>query len=249
VVKLAYIDEGTGPAVLLIHAFPLNRAMWAPQIPELKNRFRVIAPDVRGFGQTPASGPWTLDDAADDFAALLDSLRIQECALLGLSMGGYIALPFYAKYSERVRRLVLADTRARADNDAEKTSRSEMIGALEQFGNVILADRMLPRLLKPNAELSVVTRVREMIETTSATNANYALMAMRDRPDASAVLERVSCPVLVIAGENDAVTRTDESQMMASHVADGQFVVIPDAGHLSNLENPAAFNRALEAFL
>src|SRR2546423_605959 len=127
--NVSHIDEGSGPAVLLIHAFPLNRTMWGPQVAELRKRFRVIAPDVRGFGNTPANTPWTLQDAADDFGALLDSLGVQDCAVVGLSMGGYIALPFYEKYSERVRRLVLADTRARADNDAEKTARSEMIAA------------------------------------------------------------------------------------------------------------------------
>ena len=247
--RLSYVDEGSGPVVLLIHAFPLNRAMWAPQITELRKRFRIIAPDLPGFGDTPAHSPWTLQDAADDLAELLDSLKVHDCAVVGLSMGGYTALPFYNKYSDRVRRLVLANTRARADNDVEKAGRSEMIAALEQFDNVILADRMIPRLLKPNPEEHVVDRVRAMIATTSAASAIFALMAMRDRPDASAVLDRVSCPALVIAGEFDVVTRTEECQMMASRIADSRHVVIPDAGRLSNLENPSAFNDALDSFL
>ncbi len=223
--------------------------MWTPQIAELRKRFRVIAPDVRGFGKTPATSPWTLQDAADDLAQLLDSAGVHDCDVVGLSMGGYIALPFYEKYSNRVRRLVLADTRARADNEAEKNGRSEMIAALEQFGNVILADRMIPRLLKPNADPPVLQRVRAMIETTTAASAIFALMAMRDRDDASAILDRVGCPALVICGEFDAVTRIEECRIMASRVDDARFVVIPDAGHLSNIENPAAFNEALNGFL
>jgi pimeloyl-ACP methyl ester carboxylesterase len=249
VAKLSYSDDGTGPAVLLLHAFPLNRAMWAPQIDDLRNRFRVIAPDLHGFGQTPASGQWTLVEAADDVAELLDALKVQDVAVVGLSMGGYLALPFYAKFSERVRKLVLADTRARADNDAEKSARSEMIAALEQFGAGILADRMIPRLLKPEPDVAVANRVRTMIETLAVDSAIHALMAIRDRADASAVLERVSCPLLVIAGELDAVTRVDECQMMAVRADGGECVTIPNAGHLSNLENVDAFNKALAAFL
>jgi 3-oxoadipate enol-lactonase len=249
VVKLSYSDDGTGPAVLLLHAFPLNRAMWAPQIDALRNHFRVIAPDLPGFGQTPARGQWSLVEAADDVAAVLDALKIQDCALVGLSMGGYIALPFYSKYSERVRKLVLADTRARADNDNEKSARSEMIAELEQFGIGILADRMIPRLLKPEPDIAIANRIRAMMETLNADSAIHALMAMRDRTDASAVLERVSCPLLVIAGEMDEVTRVDESQMMATRADGGECVIIPDAGHLSNLDNADAFNRALSAFL
>jgi len=223
--------------------------MWPPQIGELRHRFRVIAPDFQGFGQTPARGPWSLVEAADDLAELLDTLKIQDVAVVGLSMGGYVALPFYAKFSERVRKLVLADTRARADTDAEKTARGEMIAALEQFGIAILADRMIPRLLKPQPDIAIANRIRAMIDTLSADSAIHALMAIRDRSDASAVLERVSCPLLVIAGEVDVVTPADESQMMAARVDGAEHVIIPNAGHLSNLENADAFNKALAAFL
>jgi len=164
-------------------------------------------------------------------------------------MGGYIALPFYAKYGHLVSRLILADTRARADNEMEKGGRTEMIAALEQSGAAILPDRMLPRLLKPNPSNDVVQEVRHIISDTTASAAIFALMAMRDRPDASTVLHRISCPTLVIAGEHDAVTRLEECRAMADTVSSGSFVVIPNAGHLSNLENPAAFNEALDAFL
>jgi pimeloyl-ACP methyl ester carboxylesterase len=145
--------------------------------------------------------------------------------------------------------LILANTRARADNEAEKRGRTEMIAALQQSGTAILPDRMLPRLLKPNAAAPVVKRVREMMAATTATGAIFALMAMRDRPDMSTVLHRITCPTLVIAGNQDAITRIDECRAMAESIRDCKFASIPDAGHLSNLENPAAFNRALLDFL
>src|SRR5215471_7245563 len=246
--KLNHVQDGSGPAILLVHAFPLNHTMWAPQIEALKDRFTVIAPDVRGFGKTPVSGSWTMEDAADDLEDLLDSLHISDCALIGLSMGGYIALPFYSKYPQRVRQLVLADTRARADNDTEKTARTNMIADLEHSGAGILPDRMLPRLLKGNSPPDTVQTVRRIMETTTATAAIGALMAMRDRPDASTVLHRISCPTLVIAGEHDMITRVEECHEMAETISGSRFVSVKDAGHLSNLENVAEFNHVLLNF-
>ena len=164
-------------------------------------------------------------------------------------MGGYIALPFYARYAQRVSRLVLADTRARADNELEKSGRTEMIAALQQSGTSILPDRMLPRLLKANPSAEVVQQVRGIMGGTTAGAAIFALMAMRDRPDASTTLHRITCPTLTIAGEQDVITRVDECRKMAETIPNGRFSLIPEAGHLSNLENAPAFNNALIEFL
>src|SRR5262245_33614919 len=166
--NLHFLDEGKGPPVLLLHAFPLNRTMWEQQIEALKDRYRVIVPDIRGFGSTPVKSSWTLEQAAADVDELLKRLGIDTCAIAGLSMGGYIAFPFYAKFPTRVSKLILANTRARADNEAEKRGRTEMIAALEQSGASILPDRMLARLLKANAGVKVVKRVRGYLCSTSA---------------------------------------------------------------------------------
>jgi 3-oxoadipate enol-lactonase len=243
------LDQGKGPAVLLLHAFPLHHAMWDAQIPALSDRFRVIAPDMRGFGESQPAVPWTMDDAADDLDELLDKLAISNCAVVGVSMGGYSALPFWSKYPNRVRRLVLANTRARADNDTEKRGRDEMIAAIEQHGPGILPDRMLPRLLKPNAPANVVRAVRSMIEQASGPAAAYAVMAMRDRADFSATVHKIACPVLVVTGEQDVIIRAEDSKDMAEAIPGARFVTVPDSGHLSNIENPQAFNRALLEFL
>jgi len=247
--SLNYFENGRGPVVLLLHAFPLNQAMWKSQVAALSSRFRVITPDIRGFGQSLPASSWTIEEMCDDLAEFLDRMDVASCALVGLSMGGYIALPFWSKYPTRVHQLVLANTRARADNDTEKAARTEMIAALEQSGTAILPDRMLPRLLQPNPYAEVVRLVRSMIEQVDVSGAIYALMAMRDRPDQSTVLYRINCPALVVAGENDVITRKEECRGIAEIITGGRFVEIPNAGHLSNLENPEDFNRALDEFL
>jgi 3-oxoadipate enol-lactonase len=244
-----YLDQGKGPAVLLIHAFPLNHTMWEPQLPVLSARFRVIAPDIRGFGESLPASAWTMDDMADDLNELLVRLDVADCAVAGVSMGGYIALQFWSRYPQRVRKLVLANTRARADNETEITARNAMIAAIEQRGTATLPDRMLPRLLQPNPSLDVVRNVREMIESADASAVAYAVMAMRDRPDFSSALHRMNCPAMVVTGENDMIIQPPDSRAVADAIPDARFVQIANSGHLSNLENPEEFNRALLDFL
>jgi len=246
---VSYVDAGIGPAVLLIHAFPLNNTMWTSQVAALSSRFRVVAPDIRGFGESQPASAWTMEEMADSLNEFLDKLDVQDSAVAGVSMGGYISLSFWSKYPKRVRQLVLSNSRARADNDAEKNARNEMIAAIEQSGAAILPDRMLPRLLQPNPPAGIVRQVRNMIESTSPAAAIYAVMAMRDRMDFSSMLHRIECPTMVITGENDVIIRMEDSRAVADAISGARFVTIPNSGHLSNLENPEAFNAALLSFL
>jgi 3-oxoadipate enol-lactonase len=223
--------------------------MWEPQLVPLSKAFRVIAPDIRGFGASQPASPWTMEEMADDLNGLLDELGIDDCAVAGVSMGGYIALSFWTKYPERVRRLVLSNTRARADNEAEKSARTDMIVALEEKGSTILPDRMLHRLLKPNPLPDVLSKVRRMIEETSAAAAIHAVMAMRDRPDSSSLLHRMTCPAMVITGEDDVMIRLDDARALADAIPGAHFARVANSGHLSNLENPGEFNSALLDFL
>src|SRR5262249_34228404 len=154
-----------------------------------------------------------------------------------------------SKYPTRVRQLVLSNSRARGDTEAEKSARNEMIAAIEQSGAAILPDRMLPRLLQPNPKFDVVRNVRNMIEQADSSAAAYAVMAMRDRMDFSSMLHRIQCPAMVVAGENDAIIRVEDAQSVAEGISGAQFVKVPNSGHLSNLENPQAFNSALLGFL
>lgn len=246
---ISYIDQGSGTAVLLLHAFPLNNTMWSPQVAALSNRFRVIAPDMRGFGESLPASPWTMGEMADDLNEFLNQLGIASCAVAGVSIGGYIALTFWSKYPDRISHLVHSNSRARADNDAEKATRNDMIAALEKSGAAILSDRMLPRLLQPNPAPDVARQVRIMIEQANAPAAIYAVTAMRDRADFSRMVQRIACPMMVITGTNDVIIRAEDSKAVADSVPGARFVEIANSGHLSNLENPEAFNAALLSFL
>ncbi|MBV9471190.1 MAG: alpha/beta fold hydrolase, partial [Abitibacteriaceae bacterium] len=146
---IKYEDVGQGSPVVLLHAFPLCRAMWQPQIDAISKEYRVLAPDLRGFGGTSAfEGTPSIEQMADDIVALLDALNIQEpVALAGLSMGGYVALALARKYPQRLRALILADTRAEPDTAEGKAKRDEMIQLAESKGALAVAEQMAPNLL------------------------------------------------------------------------------------------------------
>jgi 3-oxoadipate enol-lactonase len=244
-----YVDTGAGSPVLLIHAFPLNLTMWEPQLEPLSAEFRVVALDVRGFGGSQPPSPWTMEGMADDLNEFLEKAGIAECAVIGVSMGGYIALSFWNKYPNRIRQLILSNTRARADNETEKAARNDMIASLEQNGSAVLVDRMLPRLLKANPSPALADQVRKIVESTNPSAAIHALTAMRDRPDLSKLLQRLHCPTMVITGAEDVMIRAEDSRAMADAIPGSRFMRIPGSGHLSNLENPDEYNRALLGFL
>ncbi|HET9216030.1 MAG TPA: alpha/beta fold hydrolase [Terriglobia bacterium] len=246
---LNYIERGQGPALVLMHAFPLDSSMWRPQLDFFATRYRVITPDIIGFGGSQPARPWTMQQMGDEVVALLDELNIERCSLAGLSMGGYVSLPFTFAHPNRVQRLVLAHTRARADIDTERAARNAMIEELKKNGVGSLPDKMLPRLLGAAASESVRNVVRASILKTTAEANIHAVTAMRDRDDQTTGLGRLDCPTLVIAGSGDAILKVEDCQAMAQAIPGAEFVVIPNTGHLSNLEDPTAFNRAVDNFL
>jgi 3-oxoadipate enol-lactonase len=246
---LSFTERGRGPALVLLHAYPLDSSMWHDQIDFFSNRYRVIAPDTLGFGGSQPARPWTISQMGDELVTLLDRLGIEECTLAGLSMGGYISLPFALSHPDRVGRLVLAHTRARADLEPERAARNAMIDELNKAGAATLPEKMLPRLLGPDAGEGVRSFVRASIERTTAEADIFAVTAMRDRADQTARLASLHCRTLVVAGSGDAILKVEDCRTMAEAIPQGEFVVIPQTGHLSSLEDPAAFNRALDDFL
>lgn len=252
-IELAYDDVGAGPPVLFLHGFPFNRSMWREQLELLAPDFRVIAPDLRGQGQTAVSnGPVTMELMAQDVVALLDALEISRAAICGLSMGGYVALALYRMFPARVSALVLADTRAVADTDEGKQGREQQAQQALQEGMATIADAMLPRLVAPITVAKhpeVVARVREMILKTDPMGAAAAQRAMARRLDHSDFLPQVTVPALIICGELDQLTPVAESEKLHHLIAGSQLQIIESAAHVSNLEQPAAFNRALAEFL
>ncbi len=253
--RINYLDSGgQGTPVLLVHAFPLNGEMWEPQIEALGERFRFIAPDLTGFGGSDVPedrATYTMDGYADQLRGLLDELGIDKVALTGLSMGGYIAFAFLRKYRERVAALVLADTRAEADPPEGIEKRTNQQNQVEAEGTAGLIDVLAGALLgAPTSEKKpdVVERVKGLMDNPAAGFIG-ALESMKNRPDSTDDLAKINVPTLVIVGENDKVTPPDAARKIHEHVGGSRLVVIPEAGHLSNLEAPEAFNGALAEFL
>lgn len=252
-IELAYTDAGRGPAVVLLHGFPFDRSMWRGQVERLSADFRVIAPDFRGHGGTTVTdGPSTMEELAEDVVALLDELNVSRAVVCGLSMGGYVALALYRAHPSRVRALVLADTRAKADTEDARRTREENARRALAEGMSPIVDAMLPKLLSERArvgEPDVVARVREMMLGISPEGAAAALRGMARRRDQTDILSKIEVPVLVVVGSEDAVTPPSEAEAMHALIEGSRLRVIEGAGHVSNVERPEEFDRALALFL
>ncbi|GJL68568.1 MAG: alpha/beta hydrolase [Nitrospirales bacterium] len=252
-VTVGYSDQGNGTPLVFIHAFPLSKTMWQPQVDALKDTYRVITIDLGGHGESDIV-LWndTLDHYAKGVIHLLDHLGIAQAVFVGLSMGGYILFSIHRHYGNRVHAMVLADSRAQADSEEGKAGRRSMAEVAFSEGASAIADLMLPKLLAPSTiehHSEIVERVRQMILQTSTAGIVVDLVAMAARPDSTDLLSTMTCPTLVIVGEHDVATPVAESHYMAERIAGSTLVTIPEAGHLSNIEQPAAFNEALRSFL
>lgn len=252
--RISYQLVGAGRPLVFLHAFPLSSAMWQPQIEAFGRDFQVLALDARGFGETsPFEDAPSVETIARDLNATLETLGIsQKIVLCGLSMGGYAALAFARLFPSQLAGLVLADTRADADTPDGKKAREEMIVLAQEQGAEAVIEKMLPKLLcettrqdKPD----VVALVKAIARRNRGENLAQAIRALRDRPDATASFVAFKFPTLVIGGQEDSPSPPDVMAQMATQILNARHVVIPDAGHLSNLEQVEAFNDALREFL
>lgn len=259
-ILLAYNDHGVGLPVIFLHAFPLNRQMWTGELEALlgEQRYRLIALDWRGFGESEITSSAvkpvisTMVMFADDIAGLMDQLGIQQAVLCGLSMGGYAAFAFAHKYPERLRGLILADTRPGDDTPEAKANREDMATLAESQGTGAIADLQLPRLISDYTRRhhpEVEVRVRQLIDRATPQGIAAAARGMAARTDSTELLAQITYPTLVLVGEEDAVTPPQVASDYAAQIPGAQFVTIPHAGHLSNLEQPRAFIQAIRQFL
>ncbi len=252
-IELAYEIEGSGPAVVLLHGYPFNRSMWREQVEALRSSYRVITPDLRGHGETSASGELaTMDEMAQDVAALMDALNIERAVIGGLSMGGYVTLAFYRRFPLRVRALILADTRPQADTEEARRSREQQAERALKEGMNGIADTLLPKVLAPETlreRPEVVARLREMMTKTKPQGAAAALRGMAARVDQTDFLERIIQPTLIIVGSQDELTPPQDAELMSREIRGSRLEIIDGAAHVSNLERPAEFNRTLVDFL
>ncbi|HEV2292124.1 MAG TPA: alpha/beta fold hydrolase [Gemmatimonadales bacterium] len=252
-VNLAVDIRGDGPAILFVHGYPLDRTIWQHQVGALTG-WRRIAPDLRGFGLSDAPDlGYSMATWADDLAALLDALGVEQAVLCGHSMGGYIGFEFARRYRARLRALVLVDSRAESDTaDGKRAREAAMVVAREQ-GPRAIAAQMLPKMLAAGAAQTmpqVADRVRGIMESAPLSGILGALGAMRDRPDSTPLLAELSgIPTLAIVGEQDELTPAAMSRAIVDRIPGAVLGVIPNAGHLPPVEQPLATTRVLGEFL
>ncbi len=240
-------------AILLLHAFPLSAAMWRFQLEALGDAgYAVIAPNAFGIAGSEEREEWTFTGYAHELAQLLKLLKVERVTIVGLSMGGYQAFEFYRLYPDKTASLVLCDTRAEADAPAARSVREEFIRAIEAGGAEEAARRMIPNYFtaesfvrKPELAAEATTMIREQ----SATVINAAMRAIMTRSDATPLLATINCPVLVLNGKEDKLTTPETAESMHDLTAGSKLRLLASAAHISNMEQPEAFNNALLAHL
>jgi len=253
-VSLATIDQGSGPPLLLVHAFPLDHSMWDAQIKSLSPRYRVIAPDLRGFGRSQVTeGTVTMEQFADDLAGLLDALEVDEPVVYcGLSMGGYVGWQFYRKYRSRVRAMILCDTRAVADTPEARAARDDLIDRVLREGPEPVAQTMIPKLLAASTiatHPALAIGLHRVVLANSPQGIAAAARGIGQRPDSTEMLPRIDCPCLVIVGKFDAISTLEEMKSIAAKIPNAKLVTIAGAGHLTPVEQPVHTTTAIESFL
>lgn len=256
--KLSFTDTGEGRPILFVHGYPLDRTMWSTQVADLARDYRALAPDLRGFGDSPLGEPdkttgVSMSDHADDLAAMLDAAGVKEPVVLcGFSMGGYVAWQFYNRHRDKLAALVLCDTKAAADSDDARAKRLDTAQQVHDHGSSWIAEQMIPKLFSETTRRErpeIVERTADVIRRTNPNAIAAALRGMAHRPDSTPLLAKLNLPTLIIVGEEDAISTKDEMIGMADAIPGAESVVIKNAGHMTPVENPAAVTTALREFL
>jgi pimeloyl-ACP methyl ester carboxylesterase len=251
--QLHVVQTGQGTPLVLVHGFPLDHSMWQGQVDGLADRFHVIAPDLRGFGQSGVTaGLVTMQRLADDLAQLLDALQITEPVVFcGLSMGGYVGWQFALRHRPRLARLIQCDTRAIADSPEAAANRIALADRVQKEGTLFVAEAMMPKLFAPatnQANSPVVEATRQVMLRTSPQGIAAASRGMAQRPDVTALFPEFDLPALLICGQHDAISPPEEMRGIASAMPQAKFVEIAGAGHMAPLEKSAEVNAAIREF-
>jgi pimeloyl-ACP methyl ester carboxylesterase len=253
-VTIGYDDHGAGDTLVLVHGHPFNRSMWRPQLERFSRAgWRVVAPDLRGYGQTTVvPGTTSFASFAGDVVALLDHLELDQVVLGGLSMGGQIVMEVHRLFPERVRGLVLADTSPQAETPQGREERNAMADRLLGEGMGPYAREVLAKMVAPHniaALPAVADHVMAMMLATSPDGAAAALRGRAERPDYVDMLSQVAVPALVVVGADDELTPISDAELMADRIPDATLAVVDGAAHMPNLERPDEFDAALGSFL
>lgn len=249
--KISYADQGEGEALILLHGFCGSSSYWEEVVPELARQYRCIVPDLRGHGATDApEGPYTIEQMGNDVLGLMDELHIQKAVLLGHSMGGYVTLAIAEQHPERLQAFGLVHSTAYPDGEEAKEKRLRAVSTIRNDGIVSFVDGLVPGLFAPEHVKSFgekVQRVKEIGYQTPPQGAAGAAMAMRERPDRRDVLSAASLPVLLVAGEKDAIVPPE--RMFTSDKPNVVQHVIAEAGHMSMYEAPGSLIQIIKEFM
>jgi pimeloyl-ACP methyl ester carboxylesterase len=247
-------DRGHGPALILLHGFPLDLRMWSAQLDALSAKHRVLAPDFPGFGKSQPSAPFTMESLADAVHAMAveDLGSDPHFVLAGLSMGGYVSLAYARKYAKTLRGLILVDTKSDNDTPEAREGRDKMITTVREKGAVAIGDAMQPKLLAPDTDKArpqLVKRLREMTDSQSPLTIEHALTAMKSRENQTPHLPSIQTPTLIIVGDVDAITPPAVAEQMQKAIPNAELAIIRGAGHMSPMEQPEQVNAAMGRFL
>ena len=253
-IEMNVVDRGSGDPILFVHSFPLNHSIWQSQLDVFSESHRVIAPDLRGFGRSGVTrGVSTMDQFADDLNALLNELGIdQPITYCGLSLGGYIAWAFMRNYPDRLRSLILCDTRAMADTPEAIEERKALAEAVISRGSEVAVETMLPKFfaVKTHEDRSeIVDMARSIIQKTDPQGMAAALYGIAQRPDSTSLLQEIAIPTLLVVGVEDKVSTAEEMRTMSEQIVDSELVVIPHAGHMAPMEDPTMVNASIKEFI
>src|SRR5258708_26186928 len=253
--KIPYNEYGPGgkSQTVFIHGFPFSQEMWQPQIQGLQASFPLVTYDNRGHGASDAGdGQYMLEFLVDDLIGLLDLLKLQKVTLCGLSMGGYIALRAVERNPERVHALALCDTRSEADSNEAKIKRAAGIRTVKEKGVSAFAEGFLKAAFAPKSfetRPQAVEAIRKTILANPPLGICGTLLALATRTDTTATLPNIKVPTLILVGDQDPITPPAAAQSLQKSIPGSELHIIPDAAHLSNLEDPQAFNQHLLMFL
>jgi pimeloyl-ACP methyl ester carboxylesterase len=256
--RMSFVDQGTGEnagrvTLLFVHGFPLNREIWSSQISALSATHRVIAPDLRGHGNSEARpGPYKMEQMADDLKALIDARRCAPVMMIGHSMGGYVTFAFLRRYPKLVAGLGLICTRPGADTTEGKTKRENLAQRVEKEGSVAVVDAMFPKMLAPATyaeQPGVGEDIRRLMLATPVAGIAGASRGMALRSDSSDLLPTIKVPTLIITGAEDQLIPPKESESMAKQIPNAKLHIIAGAGHLPSVEKAGEVNRVLREFL
>ena len=252
---MRYLEAGAGKPVVLLHAFPLGAEQWLPQLVRPAPGLRLVAPDLRGLGGSDpgvAAGGITMDTFADDVLELMAHIEMPRAAVVGLSMGGYVALAMLRRAPGRLTALMLADTRATSDGIEAQAARDRMLDLLDRSGVAGVGREMLPKLLGATTrqrQPDLADAVERLILMNSPDGVGTAIRAMKFRADSTDLLAGIAVPTIVACGEEDVITQPAECEALGRAIPGARFALIAGAGHLSNVENPQAFTAALSSLV